>query len=216
MNKLIMAVMLAAIALASGGAAANAGNNGGQPVPTIVALGDSLTEGYGLDPADAYPAQLERKLHADGHACRVVNAGVSGETSRGALSRINWILKLKPQIVILETGANDGLRGIDPRFTRDNIGRIVEILQSHNVRVILAGMAMTRNLGASFTREFAAIYPWIAEKYNLASIPFFLEDVATVPQLNLADGIHPNARGYAKVVENVYPYVVEALGQLGQ
>lgn len=216
MNKLIMAVMLAAIALASGGAAANAGNNGGQPVPTIVALGDSLTEGYGLDPADAYPAQLERKLHADGHACRVVNAGVSGETSRGALSRINWILKLKPQIVILETGANDGLRGIDPRFTRDNIGRIVEILQSHNVRVILAGMAMTRNLGASFTREFAAIYPWIAEKYNLALIPFFLEDVATVPQLNLADGIHPNARGYAKVVENVYPYVVEALGQLGQ
>ena len=178
---------------------------------TIVAMGDSLTEGLGLDEAEAYPARLEQKLRADGYACRVVNAGVSGETSSGALSRVNWILKLKPDIVILETGANDGLRGIDPQLTRKNLGRIVEAFQAQNTRVILAGMYMTSNLGESYTREFAAVYPDVARNYGLILIPFFLEGVAGVSGLNLYDGIHPNADGYRVVADTVYPYVLQAL-----
>ena len=178
---------------------------------TIVAVGNSLSAGLGVDEAVAYPAQLAKKLAAGGFRYRVVNAGVSGETSSGTLSRVNWILRLKPDIVILETGANDGLRGIDPTLTGKNIQEILRVLQGANVRVIVAGMQMVQNLGPEYTAAFRRIYPEAAKKFGVPLIPFFLEGVAGKPALNQADGIHPTAEGYKVVVETVYPYVVEAI-----
>jgi acyl-CoA thioesterase-1 len=178
---------------------------------TIAAMGDSLTAGLGVDEEDAYPALLEKKLLAAGYRWRVVNAGISGETSSGALSRVNWVLKQKPDIVVLETGANDGLRGIDPALTRKNIDETVRILRENNVTVVLAGMRMVANLGPEFTSSFASLYPAIAKKHGLILIPFFLKDVAGEPSLNQADGIHPTAEGYRIVTETVYPFVKEAI-----
>ena len=178
---------------------------------TIVCMGDSLTAGYGLDEAEAYPALLEARLHSEGIHYRVVNAGVSGETSSGALSRLDWVLTLEPDIVILETGANDGLRGVDPELTRRNIASIVDELQSRDIIVVLAGMQMVRNLGPAFTRAFGAIYPDIAQASGVILIPFFLEGVAGRPDLNQDDGIHPTAEGYRRIVAHIYPYVIEAI-----
>ena len=178
---------------------------------TIVAMGDSLTEGLGVDEADAYPAQLERKLQAAGLHWRVVNSGNSGETSSGALSRINWVLKMRPDIVVLETGANDGLRGIDPRLTQKNIDEILRILKENNVLVVLAGMRMVSNLGPEYTEAFHAIYPRLASKHNVTLVPFFLQGVAGEPALNQKDGIHPTAEGYRVVTEKIYPYVFQAI-----
>ncbi len=179
---------------------------------TIVALGDSLTEGYGVDPNQSYPAQLERKLHESGYQWNVVNAGVSGETSSGARSRIGWVIdSLRPDIVILATGGNDSLRAIDPTVTEENLRVLVETLQAANVTVILAGMQTIENMGPDYTAAFRAIYPKVAEEYGLLFIPFLLEGVAGDPQLNQEDFIHPTAQGYTIVVETVYPYVVEAI-----
>jgi acyl-CoA thioesterase-1 len=178
---------------------------------TIVAVGDSLTAGYGVNEADAYPAQLERKLHAAGFRWRVVNAGISGETSSGTLSRVAWVLKLKPDIVILETGANDGLRGIDPQVTKKNIAEAVRILKENRVTVILAGMRMVTSMGRDYTRSFAAIYPAVAKKHDLILIPFFLQGVAGDPVLNQSDGIHPVAEGYRIITDMIYPHVLQAL-----
>lgn len=184
-----------------------------QPVfdGTIVAVGDSLTAGLGVNEENAYPARLEKKLRAAGYNWQVINAGISGETSSGTLSRVLWVLKLKPDIVILETGANDGLRGIDPRVTRKNIDETVRILKKNNVVVVLAGMRMVTNLGRKFTDEFYSNYPAVAQKYNLILVPFFLANIAGDPLLNQADGIHPTAEGYRKVTETVYPYVQKAI-----
>lgn len=178
---------------------------------TIVAVGDSLTAGLGVDEADAYPALLERRLREGGHPWRVVNAGISGETSSGTLSRAGWILTTKPDIVILETGANDGLRGVDPRLTQRNIDEIVSRLRERNVVVVLAGMRMVTNLGREYTEAFASIYPAVARKHGLILIPFFLEGVAGVPSLNQPDGVHPTAEGYRVVAGTVYPYVLMAI-----
>jgi acyl-CoA thioesterase-1 len=178
---------------------------------TIAAVGDSLTAGLGVDEEEAYPALLEKKLLAAGYRWRVVNAGISGETSSGALSRVNWVLKQKPDIVILETGANDGLRGIDPALTRKNIDETVRILRQSNVTVVLAGMRMVANLGPEFTRSFASLYPAIAKKHGLILVPFFLDGVAGERSLNQADGIHPTAEGYRIVTETVYPFAREAI-----
>jgi acyl-CoA thioesterase I len=178
---------------------------------TIAAVGDSLTAGYGLPESDAYPTLLEKKLHQAGYNWRVVNAGISGETSSGTLSRIHWILKLKPDIVILEIGANDGLRGIDPKLAQKNIEKIVATLQANNVEVVLAGMKMLINLGQPYTTEFARIYPKIAKDHKLILIPFFLDKVAGERTLNTADGVHPNAQGYRIIADTVYPYAVKAI-----
>lgn len=178
---------------------------------TVVAVGDSLTAGYGVPQAEAYPARLEKKLHSSGYRWQVINAGISGETSSGTLSRIDWILKHQPDIVILETGANDGLRGLDPELTRKNIDQIVTRLQDNGVVVVLAGMQALRNMGAPFTREFAAIYPTVAKKHNLIAVPFFLDDVAGEAHLNLSDGIHPNPKGYEIITEKIYPYALKAI-----
>jgi acyl-CoA thioesterase-1 len=178
---------------------------------TIVAVGDSLAAGLGVGEEDAYPARLEKKLREAGYPWRVINAGISGETSSGALSRVEWVLKLRPDIVILETGANDGLRGIDPRLMKRNIDETVRILTRNKVIVVLAGMRMVANLGREYTNAFSAVYPFVARKHGVILIPFFLEGVAGEPALNQADGIHPTAEGYRIVVENVYPHVLRAI-----
>jgi acyl-CoA thioesterase-1 len=181
---------------------------------TIVAVGDSLTAGLGVNEEEAYPAQLEKKLRAAGYDWKVVNAGISGETSSGTLSRINWVMKLRPDIVILETGANDGLRGIDPAVTRKNIDETIRILKQQNVTVVLAGMRMFRNLGQEFTKGFANLYPSLASKHDLILVPFFLQGVAGNPSLNRPDGIHPTAEGYRIVTENVYPFARKAIDRV--
>jgi acyl-CoA thioesterase-1 len=178
---------------------------------TILAVGDSLTEGLGVREDQAYPALLERELKAHGFGYRVINAGVSGETSSGTLSRIQWILRLKPDIVILVTGANDGLRGLDPGLTRANLENIVRRLKAHDVVVVMGGMRMVQNLGDQYTRAFARIYPAVAVDQNVILIPFFLEAVAGDPEMNQPDGIHPTAEGYRRIVEHIYPYIEEAI-----
>lgn len=179
---------------------------------TIVAVGDSLTAGYGVDESEAYPALLEEKLHAAGYRFNVINAGVSGETSSGTLSRIKWVISsLKPDIVILETGANDGLRGINPELLAKNLDSIVRILKENDILVILAGMKILPNLGPEYTKRFAAVYPEIASNHNIILIPFFLEAVAGEPELNQGDRIHPTAEGYRRIVDNIYPYVVKGV-----
>ena len=183
------------------------------PELTIVAMGDSLTSGYGLAEADAYPAKLERRLRQQGYNCRVVNVGVSGETTSDTLSRLDWILGMKPDIVILETGANDGFRGLDPAIPHENIEKILTRLREANVIPILAGMKMIINLGPDYAAGFNAIYPAVAKKHNVLFMPFFLEDVAAKPKLNQDDGIHPKAAGYDIVVENILALVREAIAQ---
>lgn len=188
--------------------------NGAPPGVIIVAFGDSLTQGFVLSEKDAYPARLEEKLMAEGHAVKVINAGVNGETSSGALSRVHWILKLRPDIVILETGANDGFRGIKPDLIEKNIREIVRILKENGVTVILAGMQMLSNLGEEYTTAFKAIYPRVAREQELILIPFFLEGVAGEPALNLPDGIHPTAEGHRMVADHVLPFVTEAVTRI--
>ncbi len=179
---------------------------------TIVAMGDSLTAGLGVAETQAYPAQLARRLQADGYAYRVVNAGISGETSSGALSRIDWVISsLQPDIVILVTGANDGLRGLDPRLLEANLDQLLGILTARSIQVVLAGMHMLPNLGPDYTRAFSEIYPRVAARHQVPLIPFFLEGVAGQPELNQADRLHPTADGYARIVDTIYPHVVEAI-----
>jgi acyl-CoA thioesterase-1 len=180
---------------------------------TIVALGDSLTEGYGVEENQAYPAVLEARLQKEGFSCTVINAGISGETSSGLLSRINRVLLLKPDIVILCTGANDGLGGIDHRRIRNNISRMVRTFKESQVTVILAGMKMLVNYPLSYTEPYARLYAEIADQEKILLIPFFMEGVAGKPELSLADGIHPNAEGYRIIAASVYPYVLKAVRQ---
>ncbi|HET6466733.1 MAG TPA: arylesterase [Nitrospiria bacterium] len=171
----------------------------------IVAFGDSLTAGLGVAEEEAYPAVLERKIHEAGFPYRVVNAGVSGETTAGGLRRVTWILQNRPEIVILELGANDGLRGLSLLETKKNLTGIIEALQREHVRIVLAGMRMPPNYGKEYTEAFEKIFPELAGRYRLTLIPFFLEGVAARPNLNQADGIHPTAQGYQIVVNNLWP-----------
>jgi acyl-CoA thioesterase-1 len=178
---------------------------------TIVALGNSLTAGYGVKEKESYPVRLEKKLREAGWNWRVINAGISGETSGETRARIDAVLNLEPAIVILEIGINDGFRGTDPQVTRKNIDETVRILKAHKVMVILAGMRMFTNQESEFDKTFAAIYPAVAEEHGLILIPFFLAGVAGEPSLTKADGVHPAAKGYRIVTETVYPYLLQAL-----
>ncbi|MEZ4511929.1 MAG: arylesterase [Chloroflexota bacterium] len=184
-----------------------------EPGLTLLAFGDSLTEGLGVAMEDNYPAQLQRKLQADGYSVEVINGGISGETSSSALSRVEWMLGTHPDIVIVETGANDALRGVDLALTRDNIDQIVGQFSDSGAVVIVAGMQIIQNLGEDYTTEFAAIYPDIAEKHGSILIPFALEGVAADPALNQPDFIHPNAEGYTVMVDHIYPFVLDAIKQ---
>jgi acyl-CoA thioesterase-1 len=180
----------------------------------ILALGDSLTAGYGLAAADSFPARLERRLKGLGYDVEVVNGGVSGDTTTGARARLDWVLADDPRIVIVAIGANDGLRGIDPALTRANLAAILERLVDSGAAVLLAGMLAPPNLGPEYTKAFNAIFPELAEQYGVARYPFFLEGVATVPSLNQEDGIHPNARGVAVIVEGITPDVIRLIREV--
>lgn len=182
-----------------------------QPEPKILAFGDSVTEGLGVETEEAYPALLQKRLLAEGYQYEVINAGISGETSSGALSRVDWMLAQNPAIVIVETGGNDGLRGIDLTLTHENISEIVRRFKESGAVVVLAGMQIVQNLGLEYTTEFADIYPAVAAEHDVILIPFFLDGVAGIPELNQPDVIHPTAEGYKIVLENVYPYVIEGI-----
>jgi acyl-CoA thioesterase-1 len=179
----------------------------------VVAMGDSLTAGLGVGEKEAYPARLEDLLREASRPWRVVNAGISGETSSGARSRVEWVLRLSPRVVILETGANDGLRGISPALTRENIEAIVRRFQAAGVRVILAGMEAPPNMGGEYTRAFREIYPQLASRHGLPLIPFFLDQVAGEPSLNQANGIHPTAQGYRIIARAILPVVMAVLDE---
>lgn len=173
----------------------------------LAVLGDSLTAGYGLMAEDAFPTQLEVRLHALGVDIAVMNAGVSGDTSAGGRSRLDWLLGDAPDIVIIELGANDALRGLEPSATADNLDAIITRLRAEGLTVMLAGMLAPPNLGADYGREFNALYSRLVRKHGVAYYPFFLDGVAAQPALNQADGIHPNAAGVAVIVERIVPYV---------
>jgi len=177
----------------------------------ILALGDSLTAGYGLAPEQSFPSQLEAALARSGIAARVVNAGVSGDTSAGGLARLDWLLADRPDLVILELGANDGLRGLDPEATRRNLDQIIARIRAAGIDVLLAGMRAPPNLGTEYGAAFAGLYDDLAERYGLAYYPFFLEGVAADPALNQEDGIHPTAEGVSVIVESMLPVVIGAL-----
>jgi acyl-CoA thioesterase-1 len=172
--------------------------------PVVVCLGDSLTEGYGVEPEQSWPSLLEGRLRERGHpAARVVNAGVSGATSASAVSRMRWLLASGPDVVILALGANDGLRGVALDATEANLEQAIVLAKSRGVQVVLAGMKIPPNYGPDYTRRFEGMYPALASRHGVALIPFLLENVAAQPERNLPDGIHPNASGYRIVVETV-------------
>ena len=177
----------------------------------IVALGDSLTAGLGLPADRAFPAQLERALKARGLAVEVVNAGVSGETASGGLARVDWSVPEGTDAVILELGANDMLRGIDPKVTRQALDDILHRLAQRRVVVLLAGMRAAGNLGSDYRRDFDAIYSELAVRHDLVFYPFFLEGVAGEAELNQGDGLHPNAMGVDAIVARILPKVEELM-----
>jgi acyl-CoA thioesterase-1 len=172
--------------------------------PVIVALGDSLTAGLGVNLEESYPSKIQKKLEREGYRYRVVNAGVSGDTTAQGLNRLDLVRELRPEVVIVALGANDGLRGIPPENTRKNLEAIVSDLQKGATKVILAGMLIPPNYGPEYTRAFRELFPELAKTFRLPLIPFLLEGVAGNPNLNQADGIHPTAEGYDIVSENVW------------
>ncbi|MGH6932275.1 MAG: arylesterase [Dongiaceae bacterium] len=180
----------------------------------ILALGDSLTAGYGLDDRDGFPVQLEQALNAAGVGAQVINGGVSGDTTAGGLARLDWALADRPQLVIVEFGANDALRGIDPATTAANLDAILARLRSDGRAVLLAGMRAPPNLGAEYASAFNAIYPTQAERHGVALYPFFLDGVAADRGLNQHDGIHPNAAGVQVIVRRILPQVLQVIGEL--
>jgi acyl-CoA thioesterase I len=173
-------------------------------IPKIVAFGDSLTAGAGVPADQAYPALLQRRLTEAGYRYRVVNAGVSGETTAGGRRRVEWVLKSRPEIVILELGANDGLRGLSLDQMRDNLEAIITRLRGSGAKVLLAGMKLPLNYGEDYRQRFEGIYRDLADTHSLAYMPFFLEGVGGHARLNQGDGIHPTGEGYRVIVERLW------------
>jgi acyl-CoA thioesterase-1 len=180
----------------------------------IVVLGDSLVAGYQIAASAAFPAQLERALRAKGLAVEVANAGVSGDTTTGGLARLDWSVPEGTDAVILELGANDMLRGIDPKIPLGALDEIVNRLKSRHVEVLLCGMQAAPNLGQDYARTFDSIYPDLAAKYGLLLYPFFLDGIVTDPKLNQHDGLHPTEAGVAVIVERILPKVEELLSRV--
>lgn len=177
----------------------------------LMAFGDSLTHGYGLAPGETFPEQLEAALRADGLDVTVLNAGNSGDTTAGGLARLDWALADDPDAVILELGANDGLRGLDPEATYENLDSMLAKLGDAGLPVLLAGMLAPPNLGREYGEAFNAVYPRLAKKHDVPLYPFFLDGVAAQAALNQRDGIHPNAEGVAEIVARIKPHVVRLL-----
>ncbi|MCC9135389.1 arylesterase [Pontibacter silvestris] len=180
---------------------------------TIVFFGNSLTAGYGLEPDQAFPALIQNRIDSLNLSYKVVNAGVSGETSAGGKSRIDWLLRQPIDIFVLELGANDGLRGIDPSSTYQNLQTIIQKVREKNpnVRIVLAGMQMPPSMGQNFTQEFREVYTRLAEDENVELIPFLLEGVAGISDLNQSDGVHPTVEGQKILAENVWEVLAPIL-----
>lgn len=212
-----MARILTKFVLLLGLAFALAGysQNGPGGEKTILAMGDSLMAGHNLPPGVSFPSRLEAWLTERGVAVEVINAGVSADTSSGGLARLEWTLAGlpdgKPDLVILEFGANDMLRGIDPAVTRRNLDAMLKTLSGRGIETLVMGMKAAPNLGPRYAEDFNAIFPELAEKYDVALYPFFLEGVAADPELNLDDGVHPNEEGLEVMVERAGPKVLELL-----
>ena len=177
----------------------------------LIAYGDSLIHGYGLDRGEDFPSQLQAALDAKGYEVEVINAGNSGETTAGGLARLDWTLAEPADAMILVLGANDGLRGIDPTDTRANLDAMLAKLDEAEIPVLLGGMLSPRNLGDDYAQDFDPIYPELAQKHGVDLYPFFLEGVATIPEMNQPDGIHPNKEGVGHIVEQMLPQVEELL-----
>ncbi len=180
----------------------------------IVGFGDSLMAGYGLDAGQSFPEKLEKALREKGHDVVIAGAGVSGDTTSGGLSRLDWSIPDGTQLVILELGANDMLRGIAPAITEKNLDAMLTRLKERNIAVLLAGMRAAPSLGQDYQTAFDAIYPRLAEKHGVLLYPFFLEGVAADRAFLLEDGMHPNAAGVDRMVENALPVVEKALANL--
>lgn len=176
------------------------------PAPKVILFyGDSLTAGYGLSPEEAFPALVEQKLNKTENVATVVNAGLSGETSAGGLTRLNWVIRQPIDIFVLELGANDGLRGLPLEQTKKNLQQIIDRVKAKypDVKIVIAGMMVPPNMGLEYTTKFRKIFPDLAAKNKATLIPFLLQDVAGNEKLNLGDGIHPNPEGHRIVAENV-------------
>jgi acyl-CoA thioesterase I len=180
----------------------------------ILALGDSLTAGYGLPEADAFTTRLQKALKDKGYDVQVINAGVSGDTTAGGRARLDWALGDQPDVAVVELGANDGLRGLDPASTRENLDAILTVMKEREIPTLLAGMYAPRNLGREYGDRFNAIYPELAAKHDVPLYPFFLEGVALDPKLNQEDGMHPNAKGVAIVVDGILPHLTALIDGL--
>lgn len=207
---LVLTALSWLFAVAAMPASAQAPAAGSEPIE-IVALGDSLTQGYGVDPGKAFPEQLQAALREDGMNVVVENAGVSGDTTSGGLSRLDWSVPASADLVIVELGANDALRGVSPEITRSNLDEILRRLTERGQKVVFAGMLAPPNMGADYGRTFNAIYPELAKKYPVTFYPFFLEGVAAESDLNQADGMHPTAEGVEKIVASMKPVIEKAL-----
>lgn len=175
----------------------------------ILAFGDSLTAGLGLPASEAFPAQLQARLKSEGVDVKIVNEGVSGDTTTDGLARLDWALADKPDYVILALGANDMLRGIDPKIVRANLDQMIEKIQASGAKILLLGMRSSPDWGPQYEREFDAIYPDLAKAHDVPLYPFFLEGVAMNPALNQHDGLHPNQRGVALMVDHIAPLVAK-------
>ena len=169
----------------------------------IVALGDSLTEGFGVRKEEAYPFLVEKELLSKGHAVKVVNAGISGSTSASAPSRIKWHIRSKPDIIIIALGGNDGLRGLSVAHMKKNLSKAIELAQAEKIQVLLSGMQIPLNYGKEYTETFREVFYELVELYKLSIIPFLLKDVGGVPNLNQPDGIHPNPEGHKIIAVTV-------------
>jgi acyl-CoA thioesterase-1 len=204
-------VALIMLALAWAGSGWGSVPPGGRS-PVILAFGDSLTAGFGLPAGQSFPEQLEQALHKRGIEARVIDAGRSGDTTAGGLARLDWSLADQPDLVILELGANDMLRGVEPSEVRANLDKMIAKIKASGAKVLLAGMRASPNWGQKYQKEFDRIYPELARAHGVALYPFFLDGVAMDPELNQPDGLHPNRRGVAKIVERIAPRVADLLG----
>jgi acyl-CoA thioesterase I len=182
--------------------------------PLVVFLGDSIAAGLHLSVDQAFPAVLQRDFAREGRPFRVVNAGVSGDTSAGGLRRVDWILKQKPDVLVVELGGNDGLRGQDVKGIEENLRQIVQRAKDAGARVLLLGVRMPSSYGAAYSEEFAAIYPRLAREQGVPLVPYFMEKVGGVPELTLEDGLHPTAKGHELLAANIAPKLREVLNSL--
>jgi acyl-CoA thioesterase-1 len=205
-SKRVGSLLAVAVVLLGGAAGAT------PHTPEILVFGDSLAAGHGLPESAGFPAQLEARLRSEGINVRVVNAGNSGDTTAAGLARVDWALANKPDFVILEFGGNDVLRGIDPKIVRANLDAMITKIQASGAKLLLAGMRAPPNWGEDYQQQFERIYPELAQARGVTLYPFFLEGVAMDPELNQPDGLHPNERGVAALVDRIAPVVARLIG----